>query len=38
LSAGGLALSRYSASTILILMIITCILFFPQRAANGISH
>jgi uncharacterized membrane-anchored protein len=38
LSAGGLALSRYSASTILILMIITCILFFPQRAAKGISH
>jgi uncharacterized membrane-anchored protein len=38
LSAGGLALSRYSASTVLILMIITCILFFPQRAAKGTSH
>ena len=38
LSAGGLALSRYSASTSLILMIIACILFFPQRAGVSAKH
>lgn len=38
LSAGGLALSRYSASVALVLLIITCILFFPQRAGKGAGH
>lgn len=33
-SAGGLALSRYWASAILFLFIATCILVFPQRAAQ----
>jgi uncharacterized membrane-anchored protein len=32
LDAGGLALSRYSASAALIVIIIACILLFPQRA------
>jgi uncharacterized membrane-anchored protein len=32
LNAGGLALSRYSASAALIVIIIACILLFPQRA------
>ena len=38
LSAGGLSLSRYSASVALVLLIITCILFFPQRAGKGAGH
>ena len=38
LSAGGLALSRYSASASLIFVIIACILFFPQRAGGNASH
>jgi uncharacterized membrane-anchored protein len=33
-SAGGLALSRYWASAILLAFIVTCILIFPQRAAE----
>jgi uncharacterized membrane-anchored protein len=37
-SAGGLALSRYSASATLIIVIITCILIFPQRAGKIASH
>lgn len=32
LSAGGLALSRYSATAALIIIIIACIMLFPQRA------
>ena len=32
--AGGLALSRYSASAVLLAMIVGCIVFFPQRAAR----
>ncbi len=32
LNAGGLALSRYSASAALIVLIVACILIFPQRA------
>ncbi|MEO6032295.1 MAG: hypothetical protein ABIP61_10400 [Burkholderiaceae bacterium] len=32
LSAGGLAMSRYTASAVLLLFIITCILALPQRA------
>jgi uncharacterized membrane-anchored protein len=32
LNAGGLALSRYSASAALVSIIIACILLFPQRA------
>lgn len=31
---GGLALSRYSASAVLIVVIVACILFFRQRAAK----
>ncbi len=38
LSAGGLALSRYSASASLIVMIVACILLFPQRAAETTKH
>jgi uncharacterized membrane-anchored protein len=33
-NAGGLALSRYWASAILLVFIATCILIFPQRAAQ----
>jgi uncharacterized membrane-anchored protein len=35
--AGGLALSRYSASASLLIVIIACILLFPQRAGES-SH
>ncbi len=35
LSAGGLALNRYSASATLIAIIIACILIFPQRAGKA---
>ncbi|MES1988065.1 MAG: hypothetical protein V4440_08560 [Pseudomonadota bacterium] len=38
LSAGGLALSRYSASASLIYLIIACILYFPQRAGASAKH
>jgi uncharacterized membrane-anchored protein len=34
LNAGGLALSRYSASAALFALMLTCILFFPQKAAK----
>jgi uncharacterized membrane-anchored protein len=34
LSAGGLALSRYSASTVLIAFILSCVLMFQPRAAR----
>jgi len=34
LTAGGLALSRYSASAALFAFILTCLLFFRQRAAK----
>lgn len=33
-SAGGLALSRYSASATLLAFIVACIVIFPQRAAR----
>jgi uncharacterized membrane-anchored protein len=33
-TAGGLALSRYWASAVLFTFIVTCILIFPQRAAQ----
>lgn len=36
--AGGLALSRYSASAALTVFIIACILIFPQRPAKGAGH
>jgi uncharacterized membrane-anchored protein len=32
-SAGGLALSRYTASAVLVVFILGCILLLPQRAA-----
>ena len=38
LSAGGLALSRYSASTALLTVMIACILLVPQRAATSSGH
>ena len=38
LSAGGLALSRFSASASLIAIIIACILIFPQRAGSSRGH
>jgi uncharacterized membrane-anchored protein len=37
LSSGGLALSRYSASITLLIVIVACILAFPQPAAKS-SH
>ncbi len=36
LDAGGLALSRYSASALLIAVIVVAILIFPQRAAKQV--
>ncbi len=33
---GGLALSRYSASAVLLVVIVACILIFPQRAAKKV--
>ncbi len=38
LNAGGLALSRYSASATLIVIIIACLLIFPQRAGRNTGH
>lgn len=38
LNAGGLALSRYSASAALIVIMIGCILIFPQRAGKAYRH
>ncbi len=35
---GGLDLSRYSASAALLVVIIACILLFPQRAAKSSGH
>ena len=32
---GGLALSRYTASAVLVIFILACILVFPQRPARG---
>ncbi|MHB1334157.1 MAG: COG4705 family protein [Sulfuriferula sp.] len=37
-SAGGLALSRYSASAILIVFIVACIVIFRQRAEKQTPH
>lgn len=37
-ASGGLALSRYSASITLMLLILACIYFFPQRAAKAGAH
>jgi uncharacterized membrane-anchored protein len=34
LRAGGLALSRYSASAVLLMLIVACIFIFPQRTAK----
>ena len=38
LSAGGLALSRYTASAALIAIMVACILIFPQRAGRASGH
>lgn len=38
LNAGGLALSRYSASAVLLAIIVACILIFPQRAGKTSGH
>ena len=35
LNSGGFALSRYTASAVLIAVIVFCIAFFPQRAAQA---
>jgi uncharacterized membrane-anchored protein len=35
ISAGGLAMSRYVASLVLLAFIVVCILVFPQRAAKA---
>lgn len=35
---GGLALNRYSASVTLLIVMIACILIFPQRAAKSSAH
>ena len=37
-SAGGLALSRYTASAALVAFIIACLLIFKQRAAKSSGH
>ena len=37
LAAGGLALSRYSASAVLVVLILSCILFLPQRAERQVK-
>ena len=37
LDAGGLALSRYSASAVLLVFIAACVLIFPQKAAGNIA-
>jgi uncharacterized membrane-anchored protein len=37
ISAGGLAMSRYSASAALLVFVIVCVALFPQRAATA-SH
>lgn len=38
LNAGGLALSRYSASLALLVIMMGCILYFPQRAGKVSGH
>ncbi len=38
IAAGGLALSRYSASITIMVMMLACIMFFPQRAAKAGEH
>ena len=38
IAKGGLDLSRYSASAAIIVIIIACILFFPQRAGKSAGH
>lgn len=37
-NAGGLALSRFTASAVLVVFMVTCILIFHQRAAKGAGH
>jgi uncharacterized membrane-anchored protein len=38
LNQGGLALSRYSASAALLIIIVSIIFLFPQKAAKGSGH
>lgn len=38
ISEGGLALSRYAASAAILIVIVLCILFFPQRALRTSTH
>ena len=38
MTKGGLDLSRYSASATLIIIIVACILLFPQRAGKSAGH
>jgi len=35
LASGGLALSRYSATAVLVALIVACVIAFPQRAARS---
>jgi uncharacterized membrane-anchored protein len=37
-SSGGLALSRYSASAVLLIFIILCILIFEKRPAKTLKY
>ncbi len=37
-SSGGLALSRYSASAVLLVIIVVCVLIFEQRPAGSSGH
>ena len=38
IKAGGLALSRFSASAVLVIFMVACLLLFRQRAAMGARH
>lgn len=38
ISSGGLALSRFAASAVLVLSIAVCVWAFPQRPARGSAH
>ena len=35
---GGMAISRYTASGVLAVAIVVCVLIFPQRAARSTGH
>ena len=35
---GGMAISRYTASGVLAVAVVVCVLIFPQRAAKSTGH